>query len=206
MDIDDFIEELLSQPPALVTHEELAAYKKRGEQKLVEARYQSEVWLPITDYPFSGEYEVSSAGRVRRNGKILKQSNRSGYLGLSLSKNGERKSYTVHRLVARAFIPLGNHKPCVNHIDGNRQHNWVSNLEWCTYSENELHAYEALGKVNSHSKLTAAQAKEVEQRINNGETQRSIAKDFGVHYSAISHRHKLVKDRLAALNQERLDK
>ena len=58
----------------------------------------------------------------------------------------KRKHYQVHRLVAMCFIPNPDNKPCVNHIDGNTENNNVSNLEWCSYSENELHSYRALGK------------------------------------------------------------
>jgi hypothetical protein len=52
----------------------------------------------------------------------------------------------IHRLVALAFIENEFDKPCVNHIDGNKNNNNASNLEWCTFSENEKHSYQILNK------------------------------------------------------------
>jgi len=153
---------------------------------IVEARYQSEIWEPYMNFPFSGEYEVSSAGRVRRSGRVLAPAdNGKGYLVVSLSKENKYKNYLVHRLVAQVFIINSKAYDCVNHIDGNKQNNCVANLEWCTYSENEKHSYK-LGKVNSQSKLTPEQAQTIHERLQNGDTLASIAKDYGVHFTLIS--------------------
>jgi hypothetical protein len=75
----------------------------------------------------------------------------TGYMQVTIMKNKKGKSHLVHRLVAKAFLPNPENKPCVNHIDGNKKNNSVTNLEWCTYSENEKHSYSVLGKVNSRS-------------------------------------------------------
>ena len=66
---------------------------------------------------------------------------RHGYEQVSLRLNNKNKLVYIHRLVAETFIPNPENKPQVNHIDGNKQNNHVSNLEWCTSRENQLHAY-----------------------------------------------------------------
>ena len=109
-----------------------------------------ESWKPVVGY--EGLYEVSDLGRVRsldrvvkgkrnskweRKGRILQQANRgNGYYAVGLYKSGTQKMYHVHRLVAVAFIPNPFNKPCVNHLDENKQNNAISNLEWATHKEN----------------------------------------------------------------------
>lgn len=91
------------------------------------------------DIPGFENYAVSTWGRVmnKRTGRYLKPSpNAKGYLRVDLY--GERKRHMhVHRLVAAAFIPNRQGKPQVNHIDGNKENNSVSNLEWVTDAENK---------------------------------------------------------------------
>lgn len=90
---------------------------------------------------FEGIYQVSNFGNVKnQHGKILKTYKiNSGYLCLKLhDATGKRSSHLVHRLVATAF--LDNPKTEVNHIDGNKHNNTLTNLEWCTSSENKRHA------------------------------------------------------------------
>lgn len=101
-------------------------------------------WLPIKDY--EDLYEVSNEGQIRslcgRYGfhKILKQGKGSrGYSVVSLCRKGEQKTVNVHRIVAITFIPNPHNLPCINHKDGNRQNNSVSNLEWCSYYYNNVY-------------------------------------------------------------------
>lgn len=69
-----------------------------------------------------------------------------GYYVIDLFKNGKRKTFLVHRLMAETFLPNPLRKKTVNHKDGNKQNNKLGNLEWATYSENHKHSYEKLGR------------------------------------------------------------
>ena len=80
-------------------------------------------------------YEVSA----QKLTELATEETPKGYLRVYLYKNGKRKHHKIHRLVAKAFIPNPNNKPQVNHIDGNKQNNSITNLEWVTDEENKLH-------------------------------------------------------------------
>lgn len=98
-----------------------------------------EIWKDIKGY--EGLYQVSNLGRVRRQSKLLHlNTNTYGYKHVTLSKGNAQKTALVHRLVASAFIenPLG--LPQINHKDGDKSNNAVSNLEWVTPKENNCHA------------------------------------------------------------------
>ena len=86
-------------------------------------------------------YEVSSFGKVRnkKTGRILKQSCKGGYMSIGMQNVKSKKTTSVHRLVALAFIENPENKPHVNHKDKNRSNNNVDNLEWCTALENNIH-------------------------------------------------------------------
>lgn len=73
--------------------------------------------------------------------KLKPYKNSWGYMLVDMRKNKKRYIKCVHRLVAEAFIPNPNNLPQVNHIDGNKANNNVTNLEWCTCSENQYHAF-----------------------------------------------------------------
>lgn len=126
-------------------------------------RFTEEIWKDIKGY--DGLYQVSSFGRVKRidkeiivitphkgtfiktwKGKILKPIN-GIYLSVDLCKKNQTKRRNIHRLVAETFIPNIKNKPQVNHIDGNKHNNNVSNLEWVSSSENGIHAYKVLKRI-----------------------------------------------------------
>ena len=106
---------------------------------------EQEIWKDIKGY--DGKYKVSSLGNIKSftyksKGKLLKpQEGRKGYLQVLLYKNNKAHPKKVHRLVAEAFLGNFCKKPQVNHIDGNKKNNNVSNLEMVTNSENQIHAY-----------------------------------------------------------------
>lgn len=98
---------------------------------------ETEVWKQIPEYE---NYEASSYGNIRNKftGRILKPANKGGYIGVGLS-NTTTKSFSVHQLVARTFIPNPENKSQVNHKDKNKANNHISNLEWVTNQENSIH-------------------------------------------------------------------
>lgn len=104
-------------------------------------------------------------------------------------------SYIVHRLVAKAFIPNPKNKPHVNHIDGVPSNNNVSNLEWCTRSENITHAFKVLGRYHGNRrKLSDKQVSDIRIKLSEGVYRRPLARMFNVSKSVIdsiaSKRHK----------------
>lgn len=90
------------------------------------------------------EYLVSDKGEIYsiRRGKILSLHDRGGYSSVMFCVKGEKKRVNVHREVAKAFLPNPLNLPQINHIDGDKKNNNVSNLEWVTSSENAQHAFD----------------------------------------------------------------
>lgn len=96
-----------------------------------------ENWKDITGY--EGIYRISDMGNVysiKSNKILLQETVKNGYKRIALYKNGVSKHYSVHRLVAYAFIPNPCNYPCINHKNENTSDNNVDNLEWCTQSYN----------------------------------------------------------------------
>lgn len=111
-----------------------------------------EYWKRLKNYP---NYEISNNGNVRNSrGHIMKQRiTRRNYKEVGLRNGGaKQKFFLVHRLVAKYFLPSIDGKAYVNHKDGDTHNNHVSNLEWVTQSENQIHAYK-----NGLQELTSEQ-------------------------------------------------
>lgn len=110
---------------------------------------EKEIWKDIEWYEW--HYQVSSFGSVKSYPRattkwiILKPWNNHWYYRLTLSKKWKSKNYRVHRIVAEAFIQNNKNLPQVNHINGIKHDNRVENLEWCSGSENSVHAFK-MGK------------------------------------------------------------
>ena len=130
-------------------------------------------------------------GILNLGGHWRKLHNVLGYDHINLIDEFDNiKRFQVHRLVAEAYIPNPNNLPEVNHKDGNRANNNVSNLEWCTRSENALHSTRVLKKgiraENGLAKLNDNQVAEIRQKfIPRKYSQRKLAKEYGVSQRAI---------------------
>lgn len=170
-----------------------------------------EIWMPCPE--FEKHYMISNLGRLRsrevfiphdgmfgddggytKHIKIKNQTeNRYGYLTSKLCKDGNCRRLTIHRLVAKAFLENPKKLSQVNHIDGNKHNNVVTNLEWISPSGNIKHAYATglmnaehlKGENNKLSKLTNEKVEIIRNKLLNGETCTTIAREFDVSPSTI---------------------
>jgi|SRR5690606_28296533 len=154
-----------------------------------------EIWKNlkyINGYEDYCQYEISSYGRLRslditypngkrKSGKMKKiRLNEKGYCLSSISLNNKSKTVRIHRLVALAFIPNPYDKLEVNHKDGNKENNHISNLEWSTRKENMNHASRnrlfLYGEDVHNSKLKHADVLEIKSKFN------KLGDDFNYKY------------------------
>jgi hypothetical protein len=166
--------------------------------------YQEVAWKDIKG--FEGHYQVSSDGRIRSldrivitkrgfpkpyRGQELVQSINNGYPQLTLHLSGKSKPRMVHSLVAYAFLGERPEGMEINHINGIKTDNRVSNLEYLTPLENTRHAINMglvvrkKGEESSNNKLTEKEVLVVRQLLAQKNSDASIARSFGVHYSTI---------------------
>ena len=159
-----------------------------------------EIWKDIKGY--EGKYQVSNLGRVKSlnyrgntNKEVIMANtqNKNGYFKIGLSKNNKKKNYTIHKLVAEAFIPNPNNLKEINHKDEDKSNNKVDNLEWCNHKENcnygtrisrcsEKQKGKHLGKNNPNSKKVRC--------ITTGEifsTMKEAADKYNMKYLGISN-------------------
>lgn len=131
-------------------------------------------------------YSTRKNGGYHRNMTPLQlRKDKDGYFEVGLYRNKKRYFRRVHRLVAEAFVPNPEHLPQINHIDGNKQNNHVSNLEWCTCSENMLHAFRVL---NKKPNITTNIPIRVTNKQNGTELYFNSIKDCA-YYLHMSHEH-----------------
>lgn len=143
------------------------------------------------------EYQVSNFGQIKslknKNEKILHlDKDRHGYMNVRLYKYGTVKIFKVHRLVAMAFIENPNGFPEINHKDGNKENNFVENLEWVTRFQNIKHAFDtglkprngtSYGENNGRHKLTKQDVDDILEAYIPGDPifgGRALARKYGV--------------------------
>lgn len=173
-----------------------------------------EVWKDVVGY--EGLYQVSNFGNIKsldrivkkpngvsylRKGKICTQSKSNlGYMTVGFTVNNKKVNKYVHRLVAEAFITNMNNYPQVNHIDCDKTNNRMYNLEWCTNSQNHIHASKNglnklhlhrvaySGEENGRSLLTKKQVLEIKQKyIPYKYSAKKLSKEYNVSESCITH-------------------
>jgi hypothetical protein len=125
-----------------------------------------EIYSSIHGYKIEGynDYIIDTDGNIYsfKLNRLLKQTKSTkGYIKVSLNKNKYKREFCLHRLVAMTFLPNPENKPQVNHIDGNKENNSLSNLEWVTGSENIKHAVKTGLRDKAHEKARIANQKMV---------------------------------------------
>lgn len=155
-------------------------------------QFIDEIWKPIEENPV---YLVSNYGRVRtidhpvwckvnnsysiRKGRFCTPTNNNSkrYWRVGVQINNRQKHLAIHRLVAKAFIPNPDNLPQINHIDGDKSNNKVSNLEWCNNGYNQAHAWKNnlkdVTKMSEHSslrKLTVEQVRFIKEEYSKVDT------------------------------------
>ncbi|MEG0848507.1 MAG: HNH endonuclease [Myroides sp.] len=172
-----------------------------------------EIWKEVEE--FNNKYEISNLGNLRSKTRrinssiqpcgyrispsreIKSQDNGNSYKQFYVSVDAKRVMKYSHRLVAKYFIPNPNNLPEVNHIDGDKGNNSVSNLEWVTLQQNRDHASEnglmQRGEKHKLSKLSETQIIAIRRlfRINPQFNKLKTAKKLGVRDTTI---HKIIKN------------
>lgn len=139
-------------------------------------------------YNLKFNYYITDDGKVwsERTQKFLSfQYDKNGYVKVQMrSTDNKSHRYSVHRLVLENFKPVENMENLqVNHIDGNKKNNNLTNLEWTTSEENIRHAIDnnLRATINGASKLTSEQVIEIYRRATNGERNIDLGKEFNIH-------------------------
>ena len=138
----------------------------------------NEEWRDVVG--FEGLYKISNLGVVKSVQRLSLQNhiiyekiikphpNNSGYLDVSLYKDGKRIHKKIHRMVAEAFIPNPNNLPEVDHIDADKNNNCVDNLHWVTHSENHLNplTVKLKSEINKGKIISEERRQKISKRIN----------------------------------------
>lgn len=163
----------------------------------------NEIWKDIEGY--EGYYQVSSHGKVRSmerevpdpriksgvkkvSSRVMKPGvHNRGYLKVSLRKGGAKQMLYIHRLVGSAFLERDEHRTTINHLDGDKTNNHVSNLEWLSHLDNVRHARETgLAPTRPRAKITKLDVLWIREWLSQGFKQQAIAEAFGLDARSIS--------------------
>ena len=143
-------------------------------------------------YNLKFNYYITDDGKVwsERAQKYLSfQYDKNGYVKVQMrSTDNKSHRYSIHRLVLENFKPVENMENLqVNHIDGNKKNNNLTNLEWTTSEENIRHAIDnnLRATINGASKLTPEQVIEIYRRATNGERNIDLGKEFNIHHDQV---------------------
>lgn len=147
------------------------------------------MWVTLSRNP---NYAVNEQGEIfshTKQRKLTPKVNHDGYLRIQLWSGGKCEFVSIHRLIAETFLPNPDMKPFVNHKDGNKRNNTVSNLEWCTQKENISHAWKT---GLSHTHLNRA-GKQVKQLSRDGRvlavfpSMMQVERELGINHVCVSH-------------------
>jgi hypothetical protein len=169
----------------------------------MQIKLELEVWVDIQNY--ENYYQISNFGRVKalsrklryvkKDGndffrlskeKILNPLNIQGYKRVVLCNNGNKKNFQVHRLVAIHFIDNPENKSHVNHMDCVKDNNNLTNLEWCTPSENTRHAMKN-GLLENALKASLVKTSKIVLDLTNGIFYDSIHQCFQYNEDYLKH-------------------
>ncbi len=163
----------------------------------------NEKWYPLKE---SKDYMISNMCRVKSLSRLIRQKNGqvkrtkdiilsprkypNEYLFVSIVENRVSKAYMIHRLMATNFIPNPENKPCVNHKNGIKTDNRVENLEWCTKSENMIHAVDVLktgrhGESSPTGKYTEKQVRNLFKFHKEGYSKKEAGRKAGINPNGV---------------------
>lgn len=144
----------------------------------------------IPDFP---NYTICDKGTVKGTAIKAQTLGKNGYRYVTLYHKNQGKKLYIHRLLAELYIPNPENKRTVNHIDGNKQNNCLTNLEWATDGENIKHAYD--NGLNYGTKITNEVREVLYNRFMNGESMEHISKDYEFNNVTVSnHIRQYVKE------------
>lgn len=144
-------------------------------------------------YTVTNEGKVYSIKRENRKKELKLERTRNGYNRVTFCKDGKTTRFLVHRLVATVFLGERDRPMMVNHKDGNKTNNNIENLEWVTCRENTFHAFRNGLRKTERTVLTDDVLKVISTMLDEGHSQRGIARELGLNRNAAWRASKMIK-------------